>query len=142
VGGTYKGYRAGVARTAVVGEPSPRQAEIHAALQAGVETAIDALRPGATLGEVVAGAGEAARSAGLSSHTGGTLLHGVGLAAREWPDLAVAGDVGVEPGMVLLVAMSHEELGWGGVGLADTVLVTRTGAHGLNRSRRGLVVLD
>jgi Xaa-Pro aminopeptidase len=142
VGGAYKGYHSRVVRTAVVGEPSPRQAEIHAALQAGVEHAIDALRPGTAIGHAAAGAGAAVRAAGLVSYAGVTSTHGIGLTAHEWPDLARAGDAIVEPGMVVVVELSHDELGWGGIGLADTALVTRTGAHTLNRSRRGLVFLD
>jgi hypothetical protein len=33
-------------------------------------------------------------------------------------------------------------VGEAGVTIMETVLVTRTGAHGLNRSHRGLVTLD
>jgi Xaa-Pro aminopeptidase len=138
VRGAHKGYHAEVARTAVVGEPSPRQAE---ALQAGIEAAIDALRPGAAAGAVASAAHEAVRAGGLA-RARSAIGRGIGLAPWEWPDLAPGGDVVVEPGMVLVVALSYEELGWGGIGLTDTVLVTRTGGHSLNRSRRGLVVLD
>jgi hypothetical protein len=45
-------------------------------------------------------------------------------------------------GEVLRIEVPHLEVGWGGVGLRDTVLVTTKGSAVLNRSARGLVVLD
>ena len=43
---------------------------------------------------------------------------------------------------MLRIEVPHLEIGWGGVALRDTVLVTSTGGRALNRSARGLVVLD
>src|SRR5262245_20141306 len=48
LGCVFKGYCSDLARTAVMGEPSPRQEQLHAALQAGVDAAIDAIRPEVT----------------------------------------------------------------------------------------------
>jgi len=44
--------------------------------------------------------------------------------------------------MVLRVETPYYEHGWGGLGVTDTVLVTTHGARVLNRSERGLVILD
>lgn len=43
---------------------------------------------------------------------------------------------------VLRVERRHFEMGWAGVHVKETVLVTNDGARSLNRSNRGLVVLD
>ena len=47
-----------------------------------------------------------------------------------------------EAGEGLRVEMPWHEHGVAGLGLTETVLVTRAGARVLNRSARGLVVLD
>jgi Xaa-Pro aminopeptidase len=44
--------------------------------------------------------------------------------------------------MVLLAEAPYYQPGWGGLGVTETVLVTQGGAHSLNRSHRGLIVLD
>ena len=67
--------------------------------------------------------------------------HGVGLEPREAPWL-VRGGAPLEAGMVLAVENPYYVVGEAGVTIMETVLVTRTGAHGLNRSHRGLVTLD
>ena len=44
--------------------------------------------------------------------------------------------------MVLRLETPYYEHGWGGAQLKETVLVTRSDARVMNRSRRGLLVLD
>ncbi|HXH83904.1 MAG TPA: hypothetical protein VNN07_13400 [Candidatus Tectomicrobia bacterium] len=57
------------------------------------------------------------------------------------PRLAPGGEP-LEAGMVLSVRARAFVAGEAGVEIAETVLVAQRGVHGLNRSRRGLVVLD
>jgi Xaa-Pro aminopeptidase len=45
-------------------------------------------------------------------------------------------------GMVVCAETPHYAAGEAGLTVTETALVTRTGAHVLNRSHRGLVVLD
>jgi Xaa-Pro aminopeptidase len=142
LGCVFKGYYSDVARTAVVGEPSKRQEAIHAALQAGEEAAIGAIRPGARGRAVFDTAVAAVREAGLAGYRRHHVGHGIGLEPAEPPTLAPGGDHALESGMVLRVEAPYYEHGWGGLNVKDTVLVTRDGAHVLNRSHRGLVVLD
>ena len=47
-----------------------------------------------------------------------------------------------EAGMVLRLETPYYAHGWGGAQVKDTVLVARDGARVMNRSRRGLLVLD
>jgi Xaa-Pro aminopeptidase len=48
----------------------------------------------------------------------------------------------LEAGMVLRVEAPYYVPGETGLNVKETVLVTRSGASALNRSNRGLVVLD
>ena len=142
VGAIFKGYCSSVARAAVMGEPTERQAAALEAVQAGLEAGIDAVKPGATAAAVYDAVVSGARGAGfpgfLRSHVG----HAIGLAFSERPTLAAGESTRLETGEVLCIEAPYLEIGWGGVALRDTVLVTTTGSRVLNRSVRGLVVLD
>lgn len=141
VGCVFKGYHADVARTAVLGEPTPRQQALYDAVDAGVAAALEAIRPGAAAGAVFEAAIAAVRAAGLAAFRRHHVGHGIGLEPRERPWLAPDGPA-LEAGMVLRVETPYYELGAAGVHVKDTVLVNRGGAARMNRSNRGLVVLD
>jgi Xaa-Pro dipeptidase len=141
LGCTLKGYRSNVARMAVMGEPSQRQQAVFDALHAGVEAALEALRPGVTGGQVFDTTVSVVRKAGVTDYARHHVGHAIGLDPAEAPWLAPGG-AALEMGMVLCAEAPHYVVGEAGFTLTETALVTRTGAHGLNRSHRGLVVLD
>ena len=142
VGAILKGYYASVARTAVMGEPSERQAAALQAVQAGLEAGVNAVKPGATAGQIYDAVMTGTRAAGLPDFQRGHVGHAIGLEPYERPKLDAGKATALEAGEVLRVEVPHLEIGWGGVALRDTVLVTTTGSRVLNRSLRGLVVLD
>lgn len=144
VGCVFKGYHSGVGRTAVMGEPDERQQRVHNAITAGTEAGIAAIKPGATPSQVHGAVLEAARAAGLPDIASAAVGHGAGLEPCEPPALTAgpAGERALEMGEVLLLHLPWYEMGWAGLALRETVLVTRLGAHVVNRSVRGLVVLD
>ena len=142
VGAIFKGYYGSVARAAVMGEPSPRQMAAAEAVQAGVEAALDAIKPGIAAGRIYDTVMTATRAAGLAHFARGHVGHAIGLEPYERPKLEAGAPTVLDAGEVLRIEVPHLEVGWGGVALRDTVLVTTTGGHALNRSARGLVVLD
>ena len=135
------GYRSNVARMAVMGEPTERQQSVFDALHAGTEAALDTLRPGIAGGRVFDAAVAAVRKAGLSGYQRRHVGHAIGLEPAEAPWLA-PGDAALEMGMVLCPETPCYVAGDAGFTLTETALVTRSGAHLLNRSHRGLIVLD
>ena len=142
VGAVFKGYCSSVARTAVMGEPTERQASMLDAVQAGLGMGIDAVKPGATAGSVYDVVISAVRGAGLPGFERGHAGHAIGLEPYERPALEAGETAVLEAGEVLCIDAAHLEIGWGGVALRDTVLVTTGGSRVLNRSVRGLIVLD
>src|SRR5262249_46422820 len=142
VGCELKGYHASVARTAVLGSPASPQEALHGALQAGLEAAIGAVRPGAAGSRVCEAAVAAVRDAGQPGDECAEVGHGVGLDPAEQPLLRAEAATPLELAEVLRVEVSCYEIGAIGVGAAQTVLVTSDGARALNRSHPGLVVLD
>ncbi|MBI1846372.1 MAG: aminopeptidase P family protein [Candidatus Rokubacteria bacterium] len=139
---SWQGYHATLGRTAVMGAPTSRIEAAHAAAQAGLEAAIDSIRPGVAAGGLVAAALERAPAAGSDGVRLAASGHGVGLSPSEAPTLARGGDERLEAGMVLALETAWYDIGLAGVQVKDTVLVTRVGATVLNGSVRGLVILD
>ena len=141
-GCAHRGYCAEVARTAVMGEPSARQQQAADALVAGVEAAIERIKPGVSAAEIHETAVSAVQRAGLADFRRYHVGHGIGLEPYERPKLAAGITTPLEAGEVLRVEAPYYVHGWSGLSVKDTVLVTTTGARVLNRSARGLVVLD
>jgi Xaa-Pro dipeptidase len=141
LGCTARGYRSNVARMAVMGEPSPHRQATFDALHAGMEAGLDALRPGASGGQVFDTAVAAVRKAGLAGYERHHMGHAIGLEPTEAPWLAPGG-AALEMGMVVCTETPCYVVGDAGFTITETALVTRTGAHVLNRSHRGLIVLD
>jgi Xaa-Pro aminopeptidase len=137
----FKGYRGDVARMAVLGEPDARAQRAYDAVEAGVQAALDSIKPGAEGGAVFDATVAAVRDAGLPEFRRHHAGHGIGLEPAEAPWLRPGGQ-SLEAGMVLRVEAPYYELGGFGVSVKETVLVTRGGAAAVNRSHRGLVVLD
>ena len=142
VGCAWKGYHSEVARTAVMGQPNRRQQTAYEAIHKGLEAGIDAIKPGAQAGKGFDAAVSAIRGAGLPQFQRGHLGHGIGLEPYERPKLAPGNETGLVAGELLRIETPHYEHGWAGLNVKETVLVTVGGGRVLNRSRRGLVVLD
>jgi Xaa-Pro dipeptidase len=142
VGCVFRGYHATLARMAVMGEPSPRQERAYRAIQAGLEAAIAAIKPGLPAGRVCERVIAATREAGLPRYDRLQVGHGIGLEPYERPKLASGIDTPLEAGEVLCVEAPYYELGWAGFNLKDTLIVTSAGARAVNISTRSLVVLD
>ena len=126
VAGNFTGYWSDLARTAFVGNPSPRQRDIYARLyQTHVET-LEAIRPGLRAGDLCAICEAAYQKVGLPfqmAHIG----HGLGLGLHEHPMLKPSTDEVLQPGMVLCIEPAYLDEGVAGYHVEDLVLVTDDG---------------
>ncbi|HEY7647725.1 MAG TPA: Xaa-Pro peptidase family protein [Methylomirabilota bacterium] len=141
LGCVFKGYHASVARTAIAGAPDERQQRPIEAVEAGVEAALDAIRPAVAAARVHQAALEAARKS-LPDFRADQVGSGIGLEPNEAPMLAEGSLTPLEVGEVLCVDLPYWALGRDAVHLRETALVTTRGYHVLNRSARGVIVLD
>jgi Xaa-Pro aminopeptidase len=141
LGCVFKGYHASVARTAVMGAPDERQERASEGVGAGLEAALDTIGPGIPAARVHRAGAEAAGKS-LPDFPGDQIGHGIGLELHEQPALEEGAVTLLEAGEVLCVDLPYWALGWGSAHLRETVLVTTRGYHVLNRSARGLIVLD
>jgi Xaa-Pro aminopeptidase len=137
-----EGYRGTLARTAVMADAAAAVDAAFEGLPGGIEGAIEAVRAGAMAGAVHAAAEAASRAAGLQDPAATFRGHGIGLESCEQPALDAASESALEAGDVLALEMSFYDLGRLGLSVRDTVVVTPEGRHLLNRSHRGLTLLD
>ena len=131
VGGRYKHYRADIARNAVFGEADDKTKKYHNALHAGVQRALEMIRPGVKASDVFARCMETVRREGIPHYQRGHVGHGIGIDGYDLPDLSPSTDHIIEEGMVLCVETPFYELGWCGLQVEDMVVVRTDGIENL-----------
>jgi Xaa-Pro dipeptidase len=127
IGCIYKGYRSDIARTAVVGTPSEKVNKYYDAIYKGLMAAVAAVRPGVTAESIFDIAVQTVREAGMPHYQRHHAGHAIGLEVYENPIVAPNSTQLLEEGMVLCLETPYYELGWGGVQVEDTLLVTKDG---------------
>ena len=123
------GYCSDQTRTVWVG-PVPKDARsAYEAVREAQQAGIDAVRPGATVGEVDAAARKVLRKAGLGRYFTHSTGHGVGLEIHEIPRVADGQREILQPGMVITIEPGVYFPGKWGVRIEDMVAVTAGGCE-------------
>lgn len=135
-------YSSDIARTAVLHEPSSRLRRLYGAILAGEDRMLEVMGPGVTAGEVFDAAVRGTQEGGIPHYRRHHVGHGVGLDTYDPPLLAPGSDTVLEPGMVFEIETPYYELGFGGVQVEDTVVVTETGSRLLTRTSRELALVN
>lgn len=142
VGGMYEGYWSDLGRTAVVGEPSAKQAAFYDAILAGEDAQFALAAPGVAAEDLFHRAIEVVEGTGgpapyRRQHCG----HGIGLEVYEAPIVRPQSPTPLEPGMTFCFETPYYEVGWGGMMIEDTLVVTDDGIRLLTDRARGLTVI-
>jgi Xaa-Pro dipeptidase len=138
----WRGFNGDTTRMAAVGEPNPRQHDVHRLVVEAHDAAIAAIRAGVTCGAVDAAARAVIEKAGYGEAFIHRTGHGLGLEAHEEPNLSPGSDVVLEEGNVVTVEPGIYIPGWGGVRIEDDVAVERDGARLLTAADRSLMVIS
>ncbi len=141
LGCVYRGYCSDIARTAVLGAPTEKQARYYAAALAGEQAAIEAMKPGVPVGAIFDVAVEVTRKSGIPHYQRHHVGHGIGLEGYDTPTITPQNAAVLEPGMVFCVETPYYEHGWGGIQVEDAVEITPSGARRLTRGDRELKIL-
>jgi Xaa-Pro dipeptidase len=131
LGAIVGGYRSDITRTVTAGKVSSKQQEIYGTVKAAQELAFKAVKAGVKAIEVDATARAIIGRAGFGDYFVHNLGHGVGLDIHEAPTLSPDSKDILEAGMVVTVEPGIYIVGFGGVRIEDTVLVTEFGAEKL-----------
>lgn len=140
LGCTWRHYHSNISRTAVIGRPKAKVENRWEAVVSAQGAALDEVRPGAKLSEIYAAAERELESAGLKCFSA-SFGHGLGVECDEPPWIRKGSGGELQEGMVVNLDVPYLELGWGGVQIEDTVLVTAEGFKLLTRTDRTLYIL-
>jgi Xaa-Pro aminopeptidase len=141
VGCVYDWYCSDLARIACFGDPPAKAAAYYSAVLCGEREAIGAVKPGARTRDIFRKAVDATRSSGIPHYERHHCGHGIGLECYDMPSIAPGDETVLEPGMVINIETPYYELGFAGLQVEDTVVVTRDGAESLSVSDRSLRVV-
>jgi Xaa-Pro dipeptidase len=141
VGGRYRHYRADIARNGVLGEPTEKLAQYHRAICVGLDRAIEMIKPGVRVADVFAATVEAVRREGIPHYQRSHVGHGIGLDGYDSPNIAPSSSEVFEEGMVICVETPYYEMGFAGLQVEDTLVVTRDGVESFMLSGTELQVL-
>jgi Xaa-Pro aminopeptidase len=140
LGCTYDHYHSNVSRTGVIGKPLAKVKRRWEAILSAQNAALDAVKPGAKGSEIYTAAEKELANAEATRYPS-TLGHGLGIECNEMPLISKTGEDELLEGMVVNIDIPVLELGWGGIQLEDTLLVTSDGYELLTRSDRTLHLL-
>jgi Xaa-Pro dipeptidase len=134
LGAIVGGYRSDITRTMVAGKISGRQQEIFDVVKIAQDLAVKSIRAGVRAVEVDAFARDIVGRVGFRDCFVHNLGHGVGLDIHESPTLSPDSKDVLEPGNVVTVEPGVYIVGFGGVRIEDTVLVTENGVEKLTNA--------
>ena len=141
VGGRYKHYRADIARNAVLGEPSQKLKQYHRAICVGLDRAIAMIKPGVRVSDVFDACVDTVRREGIPHYQRSHVGHGIGLDGYDAPNIAPSNSELFEEGMVICVETPYYEMGFAGLQVEDTMVVTRDGIDSFMLSSTELQIL-
>ena len=125
----------------MLGKPTAKQQSYYQAIKEGEEQALDLLRPGARAAEIFEKTVKKVRQAGIPHYQRSHVGHGIGIECYDMPFLNLSSGHTLEEGMVVNVETPYYELGFGGLQVEDTAVITKTGYRLLTKSKRDLFVL-
>ena len=135
------GYCSDRTRTVHVGRPSREARRLYEAVLEAQQSAIAAVRPGATAAEVDGAARRVLRKRKLARYFTHSTGHGLGLEIHEAPRLAEGQTQKLEPGMVITIEPGAYVPGKWGVRIEDVVVVTPSGCEVLTPMDKELVII-
>jgi len=141
VGGRYGHYRADIARNGVLGEPTKKMVQYHRAICVGLDRAIEMIKPGVRACDVFEASVETVRREGIPHYRRSHVGHGIGLDGYDAPDIAPSNTATFEENMVICVETPYYEMGFGGLQVEDTLVVTKDGVDSFMLSSTKLQVV-
>lgn len=135
--GARKGdFSSDITRMAVVGRPPADYDRVHAVVEAAVQAALAAARPGVAACEVDRAARRVITEAGYGEYFVHRTGHGMGLEGHEPPWISDSSQTVLEPGMVFSIEPGIYLPGRFGVRLEDIVILQEDGPEVLSRLPR------
>jgi Xaa-Pro aminopeptidase len=136
-----KDYCSDMTRTVHLGGATREERAAYDAVLEAQETAVDAVKPGATCGDVDQAARNVLDKAGWGRYFTHSTGHGVGLEIHEQPRIAAGQETRLEAGMVITIEPGVYLPGKFGIRIEDMVAVTAKGGRILTPVTKGWIEL-
>jgi Xaa-Pro aminopeptidase len=140
-GCVYQNYLSDIAFSAVFGESTEKHEKYYTALDRGTKEAIDNIKPGVKASDLFSIALETTRKAGIPRYMRHHCGHGIGIEVYDMPLLRPTDNTLLEEGMTLNVETPYYEIGFGGLQVEETIVVTSKGCKYLTTPTEKLLVL-
>ncbi len=141
-GASVQGYFSDLSRTLALGAIDPELETIYRAVRDANHAARQAVKPGATCGQIDAAARETIQAAGYADRFIHRTGHGLGLEAHEPPYIRQDNPDVLEPGMTFTIEPGIYLTGRGGVRIEDDIVVGETAGESLSTIGRELIILE
>ncbi|MEM3703793.1 MAG: Xaa-Pro peptidase family protein, partial [Candidatus Bathyarchaeia archaeon] len=137
----YKNYPSDIALSAVFGQPSEKHKKYYNAIVKGTLEAINNVKPNVKASDIFNIALETTRKSGIPHYRRHHCGHGIGIEAYDMPILGPTDITPLEEGMVINVETPYYEIGFGGLQIEETIVVTRDEYKYLTTPMEELLVL-
>jgi len=141
LGGMLDGYASDITRVACVGAPGAKYREVHRTVDAAVQAALAAIRPGVPLKDVDLAARGVIERAGFGEYFIHRVGHGLGISVHEPPSVTHLNETPIDEGFVFSVEPGVYIPGEFGLRLEEIVYVGPDGAHVFSRLPRDIHVV-
>jgi Xaa-Pro aminopeptidase len=141
VGCLLEGYWSDIGRTAVVGEPTALQRSRYDAIYAAEQAQLDTAKAGLIAADLFDLGMKTVEAGGIKGYRRQHCGHGIGAEVYEHPIIAAGVDAPLLAGMTYCFETPYYELGWGGMMVEDTVVVTDDRAVSFTDTDRTLRVI-
>jgi Xaa-Pro aminopeptidase len=131
VGGRYRHYRSDMSRGAALGEPAPKIAKYYSAVEKGVLSAYDVIKPGLKVSDLFTHVVKTVQREGIPHFKRSHVGHGIGVDGYDPPNISESSNEVLEENMVVCIETPYYELGFAGLQVEDMVRVTKDGAESL-----------
>jgi Xaa-Pro aminopeptidase len=140
IGASLNGYQSDITRVVCPGRPGEEYLKIYDIVRRANAKGREAVRPGATAGEVDAACREVIDAAGYGARFIHRTGHGIGLDVHEMPYITAGSDLVLEAGMTFSVEPGIYIPGRLGVRVEDIVVVTDKGCDTLTGFGHDIVI--
>ena len=125
----------------MLGKPNSKLAQYHRAICVGLDRAIEMIKPGVRAADVFEACVETVRREGIPHYQRSHVGHGIGLDGYDAPNIAPSNFEVFEEGMVICVETPYYEMGFAGLQVEDTLVITKDGVDSFMLSKTELQVL-
>jgi len=141
IGCVYEYYHSDISRMAVLGSANDKLRKYYQAVLQGHKRGLEIIKPGVQVSLIFHEIVRTVRQNGIPQFKRHHCGHGIGIEGYDLPLVSPSSNDILEKGMVLCIEPPYYELGWGGIQVEDTVVVTENRPEFLTSTKNELMII-